>query len=265
MIFPLGSRSFGTQLAASSVGAMALLVTSAALAQDTLPAGVTNEVVDVLIESRSQRPANQATPGDRAAAIDELANIYAVTNLPAAIEMGKEPRLAAQLDLQRRAILFNAFATDYLAKNQPTDQEIFDTYQEEVVLAPPQEYKARHILVDSQGAAMSLIEQLKDGADFATLAQANSTGPTGPSGGDLGWFPANTMVKPFADAILALEDGAITETPVQTQYGWHVILREDSRESTPPPLESVRDVIVQRVSQEKFLEFIRNLRANAEE
>ena len=92
---------------------------------------------------------------------------------------------------------FNAFATDYLAKNQPSDQEIFDTYQEQVVLAPTQEFKARHILVDAQGAAVSLIEQLQGGADFATLAKEHSTGPTGPMGGDLGWFPSKWNGQAF--------------------------------------------------------------------
>ena len=130
------------------------------------------------------------------------------------------------------------------------------------MLAPQLEYKARHILVDSQGAAVSLIKQLQEGAEFSELAMEHSTGPSGPAGGDLGWFPANAMVQAFSDAVIALEDGGVTQTPVQTQFGWHVILREASRESTPPPLESVRDVIVQRVSQEKFLEFVRNLRAN---
>ncbi|HNP62993.1 MAG TPA: peptidylprolyl isomerase [Woeseiaceae bacterium] len=264
MIFSFRSNSIGARLVAATVGAMALLGSAATLAQSSVPAGVSDEVIDVLLESRSQKPASQATPTERAAAVDELANIYAVTDLPAAIEMGKEPRLAAQLDLQRRAILFNAFATDYLAKNQPSDQEIFDTYQEQVLLAPPLEYKARHILVDSQGEALSLIKQLQDGAEFSELAKEHSTGPSGPSGGDLGWFPANAMVKAFSDAVVALEDGGITQAPVQTQFGWHVILREESRESTPPPLESVRDVIVQRVSQEKFLEFVRNLRAKDE-
>lgn len=262
MNLTIGSNRIGARLATGTVAALAMMTTSMSIAQESLPAGVTEDVINVLLESRSQSPANAE---QRAAAIDELANIYVVTDLPAAIEMGKEPRLQAQIDLQRRALLFNAFATDYLAKNQPTEQEIFDTYQEQVALAPPLEYKARHILVDSQGAATSLIEQLNEGADFEALAKEHSTGPSGPSGGDLGWFPANAMVKPFSDAVVAMEDGGVTSSPVQTQFGWHVILREDSRESTPPPLDSVRDVIVQRVSQEKFLAFVRSLREdNAE-
>ena len=265
MIFTFGSKPIGTRFAAVTLSAAAILASSMAVAQDRVPDGVNEDVIAVLLESRSQKPASEATAADRAEAIDELANIYVVTDLPAATEMAKDPRLAAQIDLQRRALLFNAFATDYLANNQPTEQEIFDTYQEQVLLAPTKEYKARHILVDSQGAALSLIEQLKTGADFADLAKEHSTGPSGPSGGDLGWFPANAMVKPFSDAVIALEDGSYTQTPVQTQFGWHVIRREETRDSTPPPLESVRDVIVQRVAQEKFLEFVRNLRANDKE
>jgi peptidyl-prolyl cis-trans isomerase C len=102
---------------------------------------------------------------------------------------------------------------------------------------------------------------LQGGADFTELAKNNSTGPSAPSGGDLGWFTAQAMVKPFSDAVGVLEDGAFTTTPVQTQFGWHVILREDSRDSAPPPLDSVRDAIVQRINQQKFQDFVTDLRS----
>jgi peptidyl-prolyl cis-trans isomerase C len=127
--------------------------------------------------------------------------------------------------------------------------------------APSQQFKARHILVDTQAAAADLITQLDDGADFAELAKEHSTGPTGPNGGDLGWFAPDQMVQPFSQAVAALEDGAHTAEPVQTQFGWHVILREDSRENQPPTLESVRDAIVQRVEQAKFAAYLETLRA----
>ena len=122
----------------------------------------------------------------------------------------------------------------------------------------PLQYKARHILVETQASALDLIAQLQDGANFEELAKANSTGPSGPSGGDLGWFSPEQMVK---------QDGEFTTQPVQTQFGWHVILREDSRENQPPPLDSVRDSIKQSVEQLKFQNYLEGLRtqlANAE-
>ena len=102
--------------------------------------------------------------------------------------------------------------------------------------------------------------RLKEGEDFQALAREFSTGPSGPNGGDLGWFAPEQMVKPFADAVVSLDDGEYSSEPVQTQFGWHVIMREDSRENEPPTLESVRDSIKQRVEQEKFQDYMQGLR-----
>ena len=238
-----------------------LLSASIATAQEPNPGAVfDNAVLELLLESRIQKPAAQASSAERASAIEELTNIYLISNLPRAVELGQSAAIKAQLDLQERAILFNAFANDFLTKNQPTEQEIFNVYEEQVALSPPREFKARHILVDTQSEALSLVEELQGGADFVTLAKEKSTGPSGPSGGDLGWFTAQSMVKPFSDAVAAMEDGAFTAAPVQTQFGWHVILREDSRDSTPPPLDSVREGLVQRLTQQKFQDFMISLR-----
>lgn len=261
-----GSRLSGTRLVAFALSTSLLLGASNASAQQAeVAAPFSPEVLALLLESRTQKPASQATSQERDSAIDELTNIYVISSLPRAIELGKSPQIKAQLELQERAILFNALATDFLASNQATDQEIFNAYEEQVALSPPKEFKARHILVDTQSAAVGLIDELKSGADFAELAKEHSTGPSGPSGGDLGWFTTQAMVKPFSDAVAAMEDGAFTTAPVQTQFGWHVILREDSRDSSPPPLDSVRDVIKQRIEQEKFQEFMSKTRSNASE
>jgi peptidyl-prolyl cis-trans isomerase C len=134
-------------------------------------------------------------------------------------------------------------------------------YAEQLEGSSPMEFKARHILVESQGEANDLIAQLDDGADFAELAKEKSTGPSGPSGGDLGWFPPDRMVPSFSAAVQGLDNGAYTKEPVQTQFGWHVILREDSRESVPPPFESVRDALKQQVEGQKLQEYIESLRS----
>lgn len=256
-----GSESFGTRSAAVTLIAIAGLATTASFAQqpetDTL---FGDAVINLLLEARTQKPAAQANSQERAAAVEELTNMYLVTNLPSAIEMGNEPSLRAQIELQERALIYNAFANDFFANNQATEQEIFNVYEETVALSSPSEFKARHILVETQAAAITLIAQLQDGADFVELAKSSSTGPSASSGGDLGWFSPQAMVKPFSDAVAGMEDGAFTLTPVQTQFGWHVILREDSRESAPPPLDSVRDSIQQRIAQQKFREFTLGLR-----
>ena len=266
MISSIGSRLNGTRIAAVTCTVALLLGTSTVSAQQTESTALfDNEVLNLLLESRIQKPASEATAQERETAIDELTNIYLITNLPQAIELGESPAIKAQLDLQSRAILFNAFANQFLANNQVTDQEVFNAYEEQIALVSNKEFKARHILVDTQAAAVALIEELQGGADFIKLAQEHSTGPSGTSGGDLGWFTAQAMVKPFSDAVATMEEGAFTTSPVQTQFGWHVILLEETRDGAPPPLESVSDVIKQRIAQEKFQEFMLGLRSKAAE
>ncbi|MDZ7771011.1 MAG: peptidylprolyl isomerase [Woeseiaceae bacterium] len=144
-----------------------------------------------------------------------------------------------------------------------TDEEIAAEYKSQTELAPPLQYKARHILVESQGEAEGLITQLDDGADFEALAAEHSTGPSASNGGDLGWFAPNQMVAPFSDAVAKLEDGDYTEAPVQTDFGWHVILREQSRQTEAPPLASVRNEVMQALQQRRFQEYLDELRSKA--
>lgn len=221
---------------------------------------IDSAVVDIYIQSRLQKPPAQATEAEREQMIDELTDIYLLTSQARIDELLDDPQVQAQLELQRRGFLAQVAASDFLDRNPATDEEILAEYAEQIAGAPTQQYKARHILVDSQGTATDLISELDDGADFAELAEQHSTGPSGPSGGDLGWFAPNQMVKSFSDAVVALDDGEYTSEPVQTQFGWHVILREDSREAEPPTLESVRDVIKQRIEQRKLQDYIANLR-----
>jgi len=222
---------------------------------------IDSSLVDFYLESRTQRPAAQASAEERDAIIRELTDMYLLTTQPIADELAKGERIKAQIELQERAILAQAVAQDFIAKNQASEEEILAQYEQQIELAPPLQFKARHILVETQAAATDLIAQLQEGADFIELAKANSTGPSGPNGGDLGWFSPEQMVPPFSEAVAALEDGNFTTEPVQTQFGWHVILREESRANEPPTLESVRPVIKQNVEQTKLREFIEGLRA----
>ncbi|MDJ0941052.1 MAG: peptidylprolyl isomerase [Woeseiaceae bacterium] len=227
-------------------------------------ADIDSSVIELYIESRSQRPAAQVVGAERDSLIEELTDIYLLSTQPRADELASEGRTAAQLELQKRGILAQVVATDFIANNTATDEEILEEYGRQIELAPPKQFKARHILVESQAAAVDLITQLDEGADFIELAKENSTGPSGPNGGDLGWFSPNQMVKPFSDAVAAMEDGAYTPEPVQTQFGWHVILREESRDAEPPTLEGVRDVIKQRIEQQKLQDYLEGLRGQLE-
>jgi len=222
---------------------------------------IDSTLLNMYLESRIQKPAVQASPEERSAVTQELTDIYLLTTQPNAKELEDDPAVKAQIELQSRAALAQAVATDFFAKNPASDIEILAEYEAQMKLAPSLQFKARHILVETQAAATDLITQLDGGADFAELAQANSTGPTAPNGGDLGWFSPDQMVKAFSDAVSGLADGAHTSEPVQTQFGWHVILREESRENQPPTLESVRDALKQRIEQTKFQGYLERLRA----
>ena len=224
---------------------------------------IDSTLVDFYLESRTQQPADQATAEQRDAIIRELTDIYLLATQPIAEELASSNRIKAQIELQERATVAQAVAQDFLAKNQASEEEILAQYEAQIKLAPPLQFKARHILVDTQAAAIDLIAQLDGGAEFQELAKTHSTGPSGPSGGDLGWFSPEQMVKPFSDAVAVLDDGAYTTEPVQTQFGWHVILREESRANEPPTLESVSQAIKQNIEQTKLQEYIEGLRAAA--
>lgn len=125
------------------------------------------------------------------------------------------------------------------------------------------EYNAAHILVETEEEAAALVADLADGAEFGALAREHSTGPSGPNGGDLGWFSEGMMVPPFEEAVLALEVGEVSE-PVETQFGWHVIVLNDTRQTTAPELEAVRGEIEMQVQQDAVQALVDSLTAEAD-
>ena len=155
----------------------------------------------------------------------------------AAEDMGMQEELG--LENERRAFLA-ATLLDRIGTAEIAEEEVQAEYDALYGSAEPQsEYNASHILVETEEEAQALIEELAAGADFAELAQEHSTGPSGPNGGQLGWFSAGMMVPSFEEAAFALEVGEVS-APVQTQFGWHVIVLNDTREQEPPSLEQVR-------------------------
>lgn len=267
MEHPNYSRLSGISLALTST-VFALFTFPMAQAQSVATVNgvaIDQSTFEFYLENRLQKPLPQASAAEQELVMQELKDIYTLTTQPRAKEIVKEPRLKAQIELQYRAALAQAVAGDWLENHPASEQEIQDAYAAQALLAPAMQFKARHILVETQSAAADLISQLDSGADFAALAEANSTGPSGPSGGELGWFSPNDMVAPFSTAVSALKDGEYTKAPVQTQFGWHVILREESRKSEAPPLESVRDTVKSNVEQENFQRYLESLRVAAED
>lgn len=261
------SAQRGLKLAAAVTGTVTLLLACTANSQSDAPVAAaangqlySDDVLNLYVEMVAQRPIQQISAEEKDAIGSQLKDLYLLATQPQANELRKNPRVAAQIELQERALLAQEVARDFLAKNEATEEEIKAAYDAEVAKGAPKEFKARHILVETQSEAVDLIKELDGGANFAELAKQKSTGPSGPSGGDLGWFTAERMVPEFSSAVAALEDGAYSPQPVQTQFGWHVILREESRDATPPTLESMHDQIKQALEQQKLQEYIESLR-----
>jgi peptidyl-prolyl cis-trans isomerase C len=152
------------------------------------------------------------------------------------------------LENEERALLSSQTIAS-TARDATTEEAIQTVYDETFGAASGEtEYNAAHILVETEQEAAAIIAELDGGADFAALAQERSVGPSGPNGGDLGWFGAGMMVQPFEEAVFALEPGAVSG-PVQTQFGWHVILLKETRQKEAPTLDEVRDDLVEQVQR----------------
>ena len=146
-----------------------------------------------------------------------------------------------------------------------TDEGLQATYQDYLAANPPaEELHARHILVETEEAAREVIALLDGGADFIGLAKERSTGPSGPKGGDLGYFTADQMVPEFSQAAAALEPGLHTAEPTQTQFGWHVIKLDDRRTAAPAAFEEVEPQLRQQLARESVAAIFKDLRAGIE-
>jgi peptidyl-prolyl cis-trans isomerase C len=165
--------------------------------------------------------------------------------------------------LERRLI-----AETYLERaiaEKVTDDAIKAHYDEFIKTNEPEpQVHARHILLENEDDAKAVIAELDDGADFVELAKEKSTGPSGPNGGDLGFFNKGDMVAPFAEAAFAMEPGTYSKEPVQTQFGWHVILVEEKKDGVQPTLEEIRQQMEAEVTQQAVQDLIEELRSDAE-
>jgi peptidyl-prolyl cis-trans isomerase C len=179
-------------------------------------------------------------------------------------QLDKSPEYIQQLETAKKSILTQTGLQNFLKTNPVTDAELKAEYDSKIAAETGTEYKARHILVKTEDEAKKLIAELDKGGDFAALANKHSLdAKESQNGGDLGWFVSGQMVAPFSDAVAKLEKGKYTKAPVQTQFGWHVILREDSRAQVPPPLEAVKEQLKPYLQRKKVQTMIETLRKQA--
>lgn len=177
--------------------------------------------------------------------------------------LSNSPEVKNQVEIARQSIAIRALVQDYLKKNPVSDAEIQAEYDKFKSQAGDKEYHARHILVDKEEEAKAIITKLKGGAKFEELAKQSKDPGSASSGGDLDWASPASFVKPFADAMVALQKGQITETPVKTQFGYHVIKLEDVRAAKLPSLEEVKPQIAESLQQKKLQAFQDDLRKKA--
>lgn len=203
------------------------------------------------------------SPEQQAAMLEELVNIFMLARSAEGKKLTKHREIAAALKVANARLIAEALVRKKMQDTEVSEQAIKTAYQEQYVKAPKIEYKARHILLKTAEDAKAIIKTLKTGKDFATLAKEKSTGPSKTVGGDLGWFNLQQMVKPFSDALATMNKNTYSREPVKTQYGWHVILLEDTRKLPKQQLDQVRDKLIQHLKAQKVGEYIRSIRGKS--
>jgi peptidyl-prolyl cis-trans isomerase C len=219
---------------------------------------------DVYVKSLLQgKNQTELTPEQKGQVLDEMITMQLVSTQALKDGLDKDPDVAARLEVLRMRVLADAESQKYLKGKEPTDAELHAEYDSAIAAMDKTEYHARHILVSSKEQAETLIKKLKGGAKFEDVAKAESSDNSKTNGGDLGWFTLTRMVKPFGDALKSLKKGEITPEPVQTQYGWHIIKLEDTREVTPPPFDQVKTQVTNGVIQKKLQAYVEDLKKTA--
>ena len=217
---------------------------------------------DLLLQQQAGRmPDNEQT---RAMVREELINREVIAQEAQKGGLAKNPEVQTQLDMTRQEVLVNAYIRDWVRRNPVSDADVAKEYERAKSQAGDKEYKARHILVENEDQAKSLIAELKKGGKFEDLATKNSKDPgSAQRGGDLDWNVPGQYDSQFSEAMVKLEKGKYTEVPVRTRYGWHIIQLDDVRGVKFPELNEVRQRITQQITQNRIEELVKGLRAKA--
>ncbi len=205
----------------------------------------------------------QDTPELRTMIKDELINREILIQEADKLGLGSQADVKSQVEIARQSILIRALVADYLKKNPVKDADIKAEYDRFKAQASDKEYHARHILVEKEEDAKAIIVKLKAGGKFEDLAKQSKDPGSAANGGDLDWAAPAAFVKPFSDAMVSLKKGELYDTPVKTQFGYHVIKLDDVRTAKIPTLEEVTPQIKEGLQQKKLQAFQQQLRAKA--
>ena len=223
---------------------------------------ITKSRVDMLAMQNGASPDN---PEVRKSIVEQLTIQMLAAEEAVKKGMDKSPEIADQLDMLKMTILANAYVQSLIKANPITDEAIQAEYDRLKATVTGSEYKARHILVEKEADAKALIASLKKKPDqFAKLAKEKSKDPnSGAKGGDLGWFDPSRMVPEFSAALSKLEKGKMTDEPVKSQYGYHIIIVDDIRPIEPPPLDQVKKALGQQLQQQAVKQAFEDMKAKA--
>lgn len=246
---------------------VALLVSAAlpAMAQNLAVVNgkpVPSSRADVMVKQMVAQ-GQQDTPELRAMIKDELITREILIQEADKLGLGTNSDVKSQIEIARQSILIRALVSDYLKKNPVKDADIKAEYDRFKAQASDKEYHARHILVEKEDEAKAIITKLKAGAKFEDLAKQSKDPGSAGNGGDLDWASPAAFVKPFSDAMTSLQKGQLLETPVKTQFGYHVIKLDDVRPAKIPTLDEVKPQIAEGLQQKKLQAFQQELRAKA--
>ncbi len=211
---------------------------------------------------RGQAPVD--SPEASKALVDQLVLEELLVQEASKQNLADDPEIQQQLTMIQRSLMASTVMRRMLSEDAPSEDAIKKEYETAVAAMKGKEYKASHILVDSEDKAKEVIAELKKGGQFAELAKTHSSDSSAANGGDLGWFTPSMMVPPFAQAVAQMEKGKYSEQPVQTPFGWHVILLEDTRDTTPPTLEELKPQITQMLQSRKVNDYLEKLRSGAQ-
>jgi peptidyl-prolyl cis-trans isomerase C len=219
--------------------------------------------LDYLMHQQLQRGA-QDDARTRAAVREDLINREVVAQAAVRAGVAKKRDVQTQIEMSRQEVLVGVYLSDYLREHPVSDAEVQKEYDRVRNQTGKSEYKARHILVDTEDEAKRLIAELQKGAKFDELAKKSSKDEgTRELGGDLDWKVPQTFEKPFADAMVALEKGKFSAAPVRTRFGYHVIQLDDVRDVQFPSLAQVKPQLQQRLMRQKVEDLVKDLRAKA--
>lgn len=219
--------------------------------------GDTEITLGHLLAARSELPENYGQIPEKDLFKGVLEQMIQKTLLMQMVQ--DDPDLLSRLFIENRTrdILYEQAAREFVENLQIDDAKLQEEYKKTYADRDPEtEYNAAHILVETEEEARAIVEKLTEGEDFAELAKTLSTGPSGPNGGDLGWFTDGMMVQPFFDAVVALAPGEVSP-PVQTQFGWHVIKLIDTHDKDIPAFDNVREKLIKNLQQQNFLALLK--------